>query len=293
MEKKKHTFPKILAVVALLSLLAGIAVGTAYLLNKPEEGPRDTVSGTTQPAVPEATDPVGSQGLEYTLSSDGTFYCVTGIGTCTDTSIVIPAAYEGLPVTAIGERAFYHTPITQVQFPDTITSIEKYAFMKTDLESVRLPEGLTVLRGGVFQECEKLKSVTFSSTITQISEIEPQPDGFYTTGSFYGCTALQRIEIPGTVKDIGVFAFDGCSALAEVVMAEGVERIFYQAFAPCEALTAISFPASLTCIEDYAFSTIHTRQVHFAGTKARFLEIHPNYYVYIDVPVHCSDGILE
>ena len=35
-----------------------------------------------------------SQGLEYELSSDGTYYVVIGIGTCTDTDLVIPLAYN-------------------------------------------------------------------------------------------------------------------------------------------------------------------------------------------------------
>ena len=48
----------------------------------------------------------GSKGLAYTLSADGLSYSVTGIGTCTDKDIVIPVAYEGLPVTKIGKSAF-------------------------------------------------------------------------------------------------------------------------------------------------------------------------------------------
>ena len=40
---------------------------------------------------------VPSQNLRYTLSTDGTYYILSGIGTCADTDIVIPSEYEGKP----------------------------------------------------------------------------------------------------------------------------------------------------------------------------------------------------
>ena len=48
--------------------------------------------------------PQPSEGLEYTLN--GTSYAVTGLGTCSDSNIVIADFYEGKPVTSIGEGAF-------------------------------------------------------------------------------------------------------------------------------------------------------------------------------------------
>lgn len=48
----------------------------------------------------------GSIGLEYSVSADGTYYIVTGFGSCKDVDIVIPEEYNGLPVKEIGENAF-------------------------------------------------------------------------------------------------------------------------------------------------------------------------------------------
>ena len=36
------------------------------------------------------------KGLEYTMSANGPHWVVSGIGTCTDTVIYIPAAYNGI-----------------------------------------------------------------------------------------------------------------------------------------------------------------------------------------------------
>ena len=71
----------------------------------------------------------GSIGLEYELSSDGKSYTLVGIGTCTDTQIIIPEIYNGLPVTRISAFAFESiTTITSFYIPNTISHIETFAF---------------------------------------------------------------------------------------------------------------------------------------------------------------------
>ncbi|MGM9632670.1 MAG: hypothetical protein ACI3XL_06240 [Eubacteriales bacterium] len=71
-----------------------------------------------------------SVGLEFTLNDDGATYSVTGLGTCADTDIVIPKAYEGKPVTGIGWRAFYDcSGLTDIHYKGTKAewnAIEKF-----------------------------------------------------------------------------------------------------------------------------------------------------------------------
>ena len=70
-----------------------------------------------------------SEGLEYTLNADGKAYSVSGIGTCTDTDLIIPAIYNDLTVTSIAEDAFRDcSNLTSVYIGDNITSIGGYAF---------------------------------------------------------------------------------------------------------------------------------------------------------------------
>lgn len=75
--------------------------------------------------------PESTAGLELTQNDDGT-YTVTGIGSCTQTDIVI-SFYNGKDVTTIAERAFascYY--FTSVTIGNGVTSIGDYAFYYCD-----------------------------------------------------------------------------------------------------------------------------------------------------------------
>ena len=107
-----------------------------------------------------------SVGLEYTLSDDGASYIVTGLGECTDTEIVIPSIYKGLPVTSIGNVAFFGcSSLTSVEIPDSVTSIGEFAFAYcSSLTSVVIGDSVTSIDGHAFWDCDSLTSVTFKNT---------------------------------------------------------------------------------------------------------------------------------
>ena len=66
--------------------------------------------------------------LAFVSNGDGTCY-VSGVGTCKDQDIMIPAAYNGERVTGIGEQAFYKkSDLTSVTIPDSVTKIGELAF---------------------------------------------------------------------------------------------------------------------------------------------------------------------
>ena len=133
-----------------------------------------------------------SEGLEFTLNYDGESYSVTGIGTCTDTDIVIPSAYNNLPVTAIEARAFsLNESIVSVVIPDSVTSIGEYAFNGcTSLVSITIPDNVTSIEDYTFTNCTSLKSVTIPHSVTCI--------GFY---AFYSCKSLESIHFDGTTAE--------------------------------------------------------------------------------------------
>ena len=106
-----------------------------------------------------------SEGLEFELNDDGESYSVAGIGTCTDTDIVIPSTYEGKPVTIIGNNAFTDcNELTSIIIPDSVTSINFAAFsFCAELMNIEIPNSVTSIGGGAFYGCKGLTSVIFDN----------------------------------------------------------------------------------------------------------------------------------
>ena len=94
--------------------------------------------------------PESSAGLSYKLNSDGTSYTVTGLGTCTDSDIVI-GSYNNMSVTGIYTGAFHSKQgITSVTICDTVTSIGSMAFSSTSIKSVSIGKGVRNIGYGAF-----------------------------------------------------------------------------------------------------------------------------------------------
>ncbi len=184
------------------------------------------------PTVWECIVEPASVGLEYTLSEDETYYIVTGIGDCTDTEIVIPATYEGLPVKEIGDEAFYNcTNITSVEIPDGVMSIGSYAFYYCiSLENVVMPDSVTSIGIYAFYYCKALESVKIPGNVTRIKD--------YT---FFCCSSLTSIVMHSNIETIDEKAFYGCNGLTRVELYDRVTSIGSMAFYNCENLTTIYF----------------------------------------------------
>ena len=129
-----------------------------------------------------------SVGLEYAQNSDGT-YAVTGIGTCTDTEIIIPATYNGKAVTSIGNYAFLICiSLTEIVIPDSVTSIGRDAFAYcSSLTSVVIPDSVTSIENYAFRDCESLTEIVIPDSVTSIGE-----------GAFCLCDNLMSITFKDT-----------------------------------------------------------------------------------------------
>ena len=216
---------------------------------------------------------VASSGLQFALISDGESYYVSGIGSCSDTDVIIPKFYKGLPVTSIGDWAFSDcTSLTSVTIPDSVTNIGNGAFYGcTSLTSVTIPDSVTSIGEYAFRNCTSLTSVTIGDSVTSI--------GYR---AFYGCTSLQyneydnalylgnennpyhalikakstsvtSCEIHSNTKLIADYAFYNCTSLTSVTIPDSVTSIGNYAFFDCTSLTSVTIPDSVTSIGIYAF----------------------------------------
>ena len=152
---------------------------------------------TTDTADIEQTE--YTPGLVFTLINENSAYSITNY-TGTNTEVIIPSIYNGLPVIEVGEKAFYyHDSITSVNIAYRITSIGANAF-----------EG-----------CSALTSVTFGEN-SQLTTIEK--------AAFYLCKALVDFDIPDGVEKIGEKAFYRCTSYTGIALPDSVICIEVDAF---------------------------------------------------------------
>lgn len=215
--------------------------------------------------------PLPSEGISYKLSTDGTYYIVAGIGSCTDTDILIAAAYDGLPVKEIKDFAFQNNEnIKSVSFEKTsqLEIIGNDAFSSCDgLENVTIPASVKWIYANTFYSCSALTNVIFEENsslksvgpsafklCTRLSSIAI-PNGATTIGdnAFKWCMGLESITIPNSVTSIGDYAFGGCSTLTSIAIPNSVTSIGDRVFYSCANLTSITIPNSVTSIGSNAF----------------------------------------
>ncbi len=108
-----------------------------------------------------------------------------------------------------------------------------------------LPQGednINSMKWGVFKDLTELKSVVI-------------PEGYVMIGdfAFMGCTSLERIVLPSTLKSIGMGAFADCVSLKSIELPDEVYTIRKAAFMNCKNLQRINIPKKLKALSEYMF----------------------------------------
>lgn len=211
-----------------------------------------------------------SSKLAFELSSDESYYIVTGIGDYGDSELIIPSEHKKLPVKEIAADAFANnTDITAITIPDSITAIGHGAFVGcTNVTEVNYnakgvadpqsnnhfifkslglnTEGVTVTIG---KDVERIPSLLFSydeheSEINNITAVRVQNDSALTEigdNAFYACSKIAKISF-GTnsrLSKIGSFAFAKCRALTSISIPSSVTEIGSMAFMDCTAISKV------------------------------------------------------
>lgn len=222
-----------------------------------------------------------TEGLVFTLINDGTAYSVTGY-TGDESNVVIPAIYKGLPVTEIGENAFYYQrdTLVSVLISDNVECIGPNAFEGCDsLTSVMFGEGskLKTIKQAAFYSCDALVDFEFPKGVEHIEKkafsycydlvdiVLPDSVKCIEAEAFYGSgyyNNKDNWESRGKVLYIGKYLIAGKTPCGEVEVKEGTEYIAQEAFNGCQ-IGRLTFPESLKVIDMGAFAncTYYLRSV--------------------------------
>ena len=186
---------------------------------------------------------------------------VTGIPTSTFekcTALERVELPEGLR--AISESAFSECGLLTLDIPDSVKSIGPKAFEEClKLKSVRLPKNLKKLPDSIFFRCLELETVQFPENLKAIND------------SAFFWTALETVDLPDTVTEIGWGAFLSCASLKKIHLPENLTAIPEAMFSGCKALESIEIPASVKLFGSGAFNTCESlSSVTFLTTDCTF-----------------------
>ena len=219
---------------------------------------------TEEPETAPVKEKAPSEGLEFQLY-DNDAYMVSGIGTCNDTDLIIPAYHNGKPVTIIGGKSTGFTDgFIGIELPEYVKSItipetvELFYFSRNELEQITvdpenkiyysegnciirkddhglvygcktsvIPDSANYINDGAFWGCEGLKSIVIPESITHISD-----------NAFCG-TGLTSVTIPDSVKGIGMDAFS-CGNLEQIHIGSGIAHIGSYDFSSCGSISEIT-----------------------------------------------------
>ncbi len=288
----------------------------------------DTETDTETETAPDDKIPPESEGLQYEFLAfpDNACYSVTGIGSCTDSVVVIPSTYKDLPV----------------------FSIEKSAFKNCDwITEIYVGEGVKMIGSAAFSNCSSLTDIHLPSTITSIDDAGENPfrgcplDNIYLTGEseqlklvnhsllyhdthrgwrLIAATCQSTSISPADLSAADIMSytisphafsgrrnikefvveytgateiFENCLDL-ETVTLQNVSMIRSKNFANCPSLHTVYIPDTVTIIESLAFENCTSlREIRFGGTVTQWQKIEKMQDWDLntgDYTVYCTDG---
>lgn len=146
---------------------------------------------------------------DFAYTADGGEVTITDyIGT--SEHVLIPDAIDGLPVTALGHRAFYEKTVTTVVVPDSVTEIGAACFSGDNyLVSLKLPDGLKRLPPASLESCMRLYDFDLPQSLEKIY-----------SSVFEFNYYLTHLTLPSSLTEIEQLNFIGLYDLQSLTLAE-------------------------------------------------------------------------
>lgn len=127
--------------------------------------------------------------------------------------VLIPDTIDGLPVTALGHRAFYEKTVTTVVVPDSVTEIGAACFSGDNyLVSLKLPDGLKRLPPASLESCMRLYDFDLPQSLEKIY-----------SSVFEFNYYLTHLTLPSSLTEIEQLNFIGLYGLQSLTLAEDNE----------------------------------------------------------------------
>ena len=206
------------------------------------DGVKEALTSSVSSGYPNAKDVVFADGSPYS-NEDGVLYKGTTLEVLLDKEKDSVAVKPGTET--IGESAFRNASVSTVTMPDSVTEIGEYAFYSSSVVNVDLSKNVKTIGKSVFARSDV--SAIDLSNVTTIGEY-----------AFQGCDSLNSVELSSELTSIGEWAFEETS-IEKVIIPGNVKNISAGAFSEVETLRTIIIAGSVESIGEYAFSGLANR----------------------------------
>ena len=202
--------------------------------------------------------------------------------------VIIEEGVQSLGVRPYTGAVFSGCPLTEIEFPSSLTYLGPNTFTGNKFKEIVLPNTIKELGQNCFFNSSELESITFSSGMEEIPnfvcETSPKlikviiPEGIKKIGMFpfQGAMLLSHITLPESITEvetgalgytgivdftfpknltyIGAQMFQSCNNLTEITIPETITTIKGSAFTHCSNLRKVTLPSSLKTMENSVFS---------------------------------------
>ena len=142
--------------------------------------------------------------------------------------------------------------ITDLDIPGSYGYLGRAVFVNNkNLRGVNIGEGVTSVNAYAFAGCSNLERVILPKSLKEISY-----------GMFRECKNLRGVDIGEGVTSVNAYAFAGCSNLERVILPESLKEIPDGMFEDCENLKHINLPQELQNIGSVAFSCTGLKEIN-------------------------------
>ena len=211
--------------------------------------------------------------LNYLGNSENPYVAIVGVADPSATSITVHEDAKAIYVSSIANMnnlsEIFFNATEMNDLPDGYTvfsgSGSSAGVIMTISENVkRIPAYLCYMGYGysfnltsiVFEgnsKCEYIGSNAFA--YTKITTLDlPNTIRDLGIGAFNSCAQLSSANIPTGLTTVPQAMFSGCSSLASLVIPDGITEIGQAAFSNCSSLTLVVIPEGVTTIGRSAFS---------------------------------------
>ena len=218
-------------------------------------------------SLPDSLTVIGTRAFEdtlaYTSASDVVYMDDWAVGIKPNyaySDIIIKDGTRG-----IANHSFYQVIVGySIMIPDSVLYIGTSAFYQSGyVQSIYISKNVKRIGDYAFYGCSR--AWFGPDGITTI----PGTCEYIGRSAFYKCVLMVGLNIPGSVKTIGDFAFFGCENLGEsylyyqekpdeflkgdVILNEGIESIGSRAFYNCARIASITIPGSIKNLGERVF----------------------------------------